>query len=553
MTLTNVFTKTTRDRWKGEAIGAVTLALLFLFAMAVYRDIDLSVYTSLPEVYRTLVSIPADADLASLSYGAIFGSYGALTMAGMALAMGSASVAGEERRGTIGLLLDNPKSRTSILISKTAAMVFLTGLGTLFLWGVGLIAPEILNVSIAGMHVGALAFHMFMIAIFFGFLAMAIGAWTGSPGVSAGVTAGVLFISFVGAGLFPIIEGYETVAKAFPWYYFNGSQPVNNGIAWGHIGVLLLGIVAFAAIGLIGFNRRDLRDQTSGVTLVDRLRANPMTEQFADRLAGSARVSHIWTKTASEHQGLLLVTAAIMFLMMGVMMGPMFALIDDALAGMLEGFPEVLLALFGGGDMTTPEGWYQLETFGMMAPISVMVATVAIGTAALAGEEDHRTMGLLLANRISRTTVVLQNVIAMVVYGFVVGVAIFAGVAIGSLLGGLGMSVGNIAATSLLVTLVGLVFGGLALALGAATGKPRVAIYGTVGVALVLYILNAFLPFNDTFAGYARWSPFYYYLSSDPLINGMNWGHGAVLTVLAAGLIALAVLVFNRRDLRQTG
>jgi len=551
--LTNVFTKTTRDRWKGEAIGAVTLALLFLFAMAVYRDIDLSVYTSLPEVYRTLVSIPADADLASLSYGAIFGSYGALTMAGMALAMGAASVAGEERKGTIGLLLDNPKSRSSILTSKTAAMVFLTGLGTLFLWGVGLIAPEILNVSIAGMHVGALAFHMFMIAIFFGFLAMAIGAWTGSPGVSAGVTAGVLFISFVGAGLFPIIEGYENVAKAFPWYYFNGSQPVNNGVDWGHIGVLLLGVVAFAAIGLIGFNRRDLRDQTSGVTLVDRLRANPMTEQFADRLAGSARVSHIWTKTASEHQGLLLVTAAIMFLMMGVMMGPMFALIDDALAGMLEGFPEVLLALFGGGDMTTPEGWYQLETFGMMAPISVMVATVAIGTAALAGEEDHRTMGLLLANRISRTKVVLQNVIAMVIYGFVVGAAIFAGVAIGSLLGGLGMSVGNIAATSLLVTLVGLVFGGLALALGAATGKPRVAIYGTVGIALVLYVLNAFLPFNDTFAGYAKWSPFYYYLTSDPLINGMNWGHGAVLTVLAAALIALAVLVFNRRDLRQTG
>jgi len=551
--LTNVFTKTTRDRWKGEAIGAVTLALLFLFAMAVYRDIDLSVYTSLPEVYRTLVSIPADADLASLSYGAIFGSYGALTMAGMALAMGAASVAGEERKGTIGLLLDNPKSRSSILTSKTAAMVFLTGLGALFLWGVGLIAPEILNVSIAGMHVGALAFHMFMIAIFFGFLAMAIGAWTGSPGVSAGVTAGVLFISFVGAGLFPIIEGYENVAKAFPWYYFNGSQPVNNGVDWGHIGVLLLGVVAFAAIGLIGFNRRDLRDQTSGVTLVDRLRANPMTEQFADRLAGSARVSHIWTKTASEHQGLLLVTAAIMFLMMGVMMGPMFALIDDALAGMLEGFPEVLLALFGGGDMTTPEGWYQLETFGMMAPISVMVATVAIGTAALAGEEDHRTMGLLLANRISRTKVVLQNVIAMVIYGFVVGAAIFAGVAIGSLLGGLGMSVGNIAATSLLVTLVGLVFGGLALALGAATGKPRVAIYGTVGIALVLYVLNAFLPFNDTFAGYAKWSPFYYYLTSDPLINGMNWGHGAVLTVLAAALIALAVLVFNRRDLRQTG
>ncbi len=551
--LTNVFTKTTRDRWKGEAIGAITLAALFLFAMAVYRDIDLSVYTSLPEVYRTMVNIPADADLASLSYGAIFGSYGALTMAGLALAMGAASLAGEERKGTMGLLLDNPKSRTSILVSKTASMVFLTAAGTLFLWGVGLVAPVMLNVNIAGTHVGALVFHMFMISIFFGFLAMAIGAWTGSPGGAAGATAGLLFVSFIGAGLFPVIEGYENVAKAFPWYYFSGSQPVSNGIDWVHIGVLFIGIAVFAVAGLIGFNHRDLRDQSTSTTLVDRLRSNAMTEKVADGLAGSARVSHIWAKTASEHQGLLFVTAAIMFLMMGVMMGPMFALIDDTLAGMLEGFPEVLLALFGGGDMSTPEGWYQLETFGMMAPISVMVATVAIAAGALAGEEERRTMGLLLANPISRTTVVLQNTIAMVLYGIVVGAAIFAGVAIGSLLGGLGMSIGNIAATSLLVTLVGVAFGALALALGAATGRLKVSVYGTVGIALVLFVLNAFLPFNDTFAGYAKWSPFYYYLTSDPLINGMNWAHGAVLTGLTVVLIAVASLLFNRRDLRQTG
>jgi ABC-2 type transport system permease protein len=551
--LTSVFTKTTRDRWKSEAVGSITLAALFVFAMAVYRDIDLSVYTSLPEVYRTLISIPENADLASLSYGAIFGSYGALTMAGLALAMGASSLAGEERKGTMGLLLDNPKSRTSVLVSKTASMVLLTALGTLFLWGVGLVAPEMLNVSIAGLHVGALTFHMFTISVFFGFLAMAIGAWTGSQGGAAGVAAGVLFLSFIGAGLFPVIEGYENVAKAFPWYYFSGSQPVNNGIDWTHIGVLFSGIVAFAVVGLIGFNRRDLKDQSASVTLVDRLRSIPMTEKVADRLAGSARVSHIWTKTASEHQGLLFITAAIMFLMMGVMMGPMFALIDDALAGMLEEFPEVLLALFGGGDMSTPEGWYQLETFGMMAPISVMVATVAIGAGALAGEEGRRTMGLLLANPVSRTTVVLQKTVAMVIYGIVVGAAIFAGVAIGSLLGQLGMSTGNIAATSLLVTLVGIAFGALALALGAATGKMKVAAYGTVGIALILFVLNAFLPHNDTLAGYAKWSPFYYYLSSDPLINGMNWGHGAVLAGLAVALIAIAALLFNRRDLRQSG
>ncbi len=551
--LTNVFVKTTRDRWMGTAIGSVTLALLFLFGMAIYRDIDLAVYTSLPEVYRTMVNIPKDADVASLAYGAIYGSYGAMTLAGLALAMGAVSIAGEERKGTIGLLLGNPKSRTSVLSSKMTSMVFLTAAGSLFLWGVGLAAPVMLDVDITGMHVGALILHMFAISLFFGFLAMAIGAWTGSPGLASGASAGVMFISFIGAGLFPVIEGWENAAKAFPWYYFNSSQPVNNGVGWGHISVLLAAVALFTVVGLVGVNRRDLKSQTAGLTLVDRLRGNPMTQKLADRLAGSARVSHIWTKAASEHQGLLFVTAVIMFFIMGVMIGPMYTLIDDLIATMTEQFPDALLALFGGGDMSTPEGWYQMETFGMMAPIAVVVATVAIGAGALAGEQERRTMGLLLANPVRRSTVVLQKVIAMVLYGVAIGATIFAGVAIGSLLGGLGMNMGNIAATSLLVTLIGLVFGALSLALGAATGRVKVAVYGTVGAALVLYILNAFLPFNDTLAGYAKWSPFYYYLSSDPLINGMHWGHGAVLAGLATGLIALAVALFERRDLRQTG
>ena len=551
--LTNVFTKTTRDRWKGMAIGVVSLAALFFFAMSVYRDIDLSVYTNLPEVFRTLMDIPKDADVGSLAYGAIFGSYGTLTIAAVTVSMGSSSIAGEERKGTIGLLLGNPKSRVSVLSSKAASLVLLLGLGSLALWGAGLGSAAILGVETGGMHVGALVFHMFAISAFFGFLAMAIGAWTGSPGMASGVTAGVMFVSFVGAGLFPIIEGWENVTKAFPWYYFNGSKPVTNGVDWGHIAVLFAGIVVFVVAALVGVTRRDLKSQAVGVTLLDRLRGNPLTHNVIDRLAGSARVSRIWVKTASEHQGLLFVTAALMFFMMGVMIGPMYGFIDEAMVGLMDNFPEVLLALFGGGDMGTPEGWYQIESFGMMAPIAVMVVTVAIGARALAGEEQHRTMGLLLANPVKRSTIIYQKTFAMALYGLAVGFSTFAGVAIGSLLGGLGMNVGNIAATSLLVTLVGLVFGAFAVALSAATGRVNVAVYGTVGVALILYVLNALLPFNDRLVGYAKVSPFYYYLTSDPLMNGMNWNHGAVLTVLTIMLIVLSVILFQRRDLRQSG
>ena len=550
--LATVLTKTVHDRWKGMAIGTATLAVLFLFGMWIYRGIDLAVYTELPEVFRSLVNIPEDADVGSLAYGAIYGSYGAWTLAALALSMGSASIAGEERNGTIGLLLGNPKSRTHVLAAKAASMLLLIGLGTLVLWAAGLIAPVLLEVEIAGLHVAALAFHMFVNAIFYGFLAMAIGGWTGKGGLASGVSAGVMIVSFIAVGLLPLIEGLESVAKAFPWYYFQGGEPLRNGIVWGHVAVSLTGIALFAVAAWAGVNRRDLKGQTVGVTLVDRLRANPITQKVVDRLAGSTRVSRIWIKTATEHQGLLIITGYVMFLIMGVIMGPMYAGIDDTLKEFGDEFPQDLLVMFGGGDMSTPEGWYQLETFGLMAPIAIMVVTVTIGARALAGEEAARTMGLLLANPIKRSAIVLEKTVTMVVYAVAVGLATFAGVALGSVLGGLGMSIGNIAAASLLATLLGLAFGALALTLSAATGRARIAIWGTIGAALALHLLNAFLPLSDSLAGFAKGSPFYYYLTNDPLNNGMNWGHGALLAVLFVGLVGLSVALFDRRDVRQT-
>lgn len=553
--LASVFAKTTRDRWKGMAIAVFSLGLLLWMVMVVYQDIDISAYTELPEVFLALMGIPEGADVASLGVGVMYSFYGAMTLAGLAVSMGSASVAGEERDGTIGLLLGNPKSRTNVLISKAASMVLLVGLGSLGLWGAAPLLAGILDVNMGAMQIGPFALHLFVNALFYGFLAMAIGAWTGKRGLASGVSAGIMALGFVAVGIFPIIEGWENVAKVFPWYYFDNGQPVINGIQWGDLAVLMGAVVVLAAFALVGVNRRDLRSHNVGVTLLDRLRGNPLTQKIVDRLAGATRVSRIWIKTASEHQGLLIVTAYIMFFLMGVLMGPLYGLMDQTLLDFTKQIPEELWAFVGaaGGDMSTAEGFYEAETFGLMAPIAVIVVTAVIGARGLAGEEQNRTMGLLLANPIKRSRVVLEKALAMVVYAIAVGVSTFLGVWLGSVLGGLGIDVGNIAATSLLATLVGLVFGTLALALSAATGRVRVAIFGTVGAALVFHLVNSFASLNDNLAGWARVSPFSYYLNTHPLENGMDWGHGAILAGLTVVLVAVSVVLFQRRDLRQTG
>jgi len=557
MMLANVFTKTIKEHWLGWLIAFFSLVVLLLMAMGVYREMDVSLYSELPDVYRSMIGISESADVASLSINALVGTYGALTIAAMTLAMGAGLIAGEERRGTLGLLLSSPKSRTYVLVSKTAAMVLLTILCVIAIWGAVVASAAVLDISIEGMDVGALSFHMLLNSLFYGFLALAISTWTGNRGAALGVSIGVMVMSFVAVGVLPLIEKAEDYAKAFPWHYFTGSKPLLNGVNWGDIGILSAGCAILAAIALIGVNRRDLKTQSVGITMIDRLRSNPLTEKLIGRLAGSARISSIWAKTASEYQVHFVITAAYMFTVQGLMMGPLYAAIPErtrtAADAAFKVMPEAMLALFGGGGLATPEAFYQIETFGMMMPIGIMVVAIAIGAGALAGEEEKRTIGLLLANPIKRSRVVRAKALTMVLFAFAVGIVTFAGVALGATLGDLGMSIGNIASACLLGTLVGLVFGSLSLALSAGTGRRKIAIWGAVGAGLAFHVFNSLTEISDVLTDWAWLTPFHYYIGNDPLNNGMDWVNAAILAAMSIILITLSVALFQRRDIRQTG
>ncbi len=552
MSTTAVVTRTVHDRWVGIVIATVSIGLLLVFGMAVYADIGTDVYQSLPEAVRSVMGIPAGADSATLAYNVMLGTMGSLTLAGLAVSIGASAIAGEEREGTLGLLLANPASRTSVLVAKIAALVALIGAGGLALWGASELAPVLLDVEVGAAHAGAVALHVTVNALFYGFLAVAIGAWTGRRSLASGVPAGLIVVSFMLAGLLPLLESTEPFVNVVPGHYFDGSQPLLNGVDWGDLAVLLVGVAVFAAVSVVGLRRRDLLARALGTSLLDHLRADPRTRRFAERLAGSTRVSSIAAKTATEHQGLLLIVAGLMFALMGLLMGPMYAAMEGGIAELAGQLPEDVLAFVGGTDMSTPEGFYRSETLGLMAPIAVILIGTVVAARAVAGEEHNATLGLLLANPISRTRVLREKTLVTVLFVVVVGLATFAGIAGGSLLGGLGMSLPNIAATAVMLVLLGLVFGGLALLLGAATGQVRTAVYGTTAVAVVTYVIDAFASLNPDLADLRLLSPFYYYRSTEPLLNGLPWGHAAVLLAAAVVLTAAAFPLFARRDLRQS-
>ena len=548
--LANVLTKATRDNLPSGVIGAFLIALFLLFSLWVYRDIDTSFYYDLPEGILELTGINPDGEGAGgIAFGAIYNMMGAFTLAGLAIGMGASSIAGEEQKGTLGFLLGNPVSRRRVLFSKAISLILVVGVMTVMLWGLGYASAAILDIPTDDLYVGSTTLALFANSLFYGFLAMAIGAFTGKRGASSGAAAALMIGGYLAASLLPL-AGLEWLAQVFPWYYFSASSPINNGIDWAHLTVLAGLTLACFVVAHVGVQRRDLREKGTNVTLIDRLRARPSTQKMMERIAGSTRVSRISVKTASEHQGLLTITAAIIFYM-GVLIPPLYNFIPADFIDIFSTFPDALVAMIGGVDMGTPAGFLTGEVFSLTAPVTIIVLTVTIGSRALAGEEEKHTMGLLLSNPVSRRQVVTEKVQTIVGFSVWFGAATLAATLIGVRLAGLDeVGIGGIASISVLLALFGMVFGALALMLSAATGRRGLTTMLTTGVALVTWFMFSFFPLSSTFEPIANLSPFRWYLGSDPLLNGMDWSGAVLLAATFVVLVAAAIPLFQRRDLR---
>ena len=64
------------------------------------------------------------------------------------------------------------------------------------------------------------------------------------------------------------------------------------------------------------------------------------------------------------------------------------------------------------------------------------------------------------------------------------------------------------------------------------------------------WLINGFAPLVGALDWLKYLSPFYYYAGHDPLTQGIDGGDLAVLGVAAIVLTALAMVAFERRDLR---
>ena len=212
---------------------------------------------------------------------------------------------------------------------------------------------------------------------------------------------------------------------------------------------------------------------------------------------------------------------------------------------------DVLARVFAGGftDLTSPEGYLNSQLFVLALPILFLIFAIAQGSGAIAGEEERGTLDLLLSNPLTRSRVALETFAAMIVAILVLALAVWLGMAIGAIAVDMDISFGRMAEATLSAALLGMAFGTLALAIGCVRGKRGLSIGVTSTFGVAAYFVNALAPMVEALEPFSKLSPFYYYISSDPLTNGLNFAHTAVLIGLVIVLLAVALITVERRDL----
>ncbi|MGO1487356.1 MAG: ABC transporter permease subunit [Arachnia sp.] len=545
-----IATRELASSWRGPAIAVVTIFATLVLGMAVYAGLDVAIFDTLPDVARSLIGVPEGAGVETLAYSYMLDTMGSLVLGAIAIAMGARIIAGEEAEGTLSMVLGAGSSRIRFAAWKGVALALLIMVSGALMWASAELAPVVLGIDKGDAMLAASLIHLTANALVHGFLAFAVGAVTGRRAVALAVAAFVMVFGWLLAGLLPLFDQTRSSAEFVPWTWFNGSQPLLNGVDSTHLALQLGSVFVFSVIAVMGFTHRDLRAVASSVTLLSRLRSLPVFHAVGDRFAITARSRGLFALLFSSRLALVSLISIGMFALMGVVMGPLYAAMADQLGQLSDSLPVELMAMMGAGDMSTVEGFFWGETMGLMAPIAVIVVGAAAASGGIAGQEKARHLSLVLATPVPRWRIVASAAGVMTAYIAIVSVATMSGIWIGSAIAGLGMDAAAIAGAGVQLFLLGCVYSSVALLVAAATGRPTAAIGASAGLAVVGHFSSAYLNLSEKTQNWAVLSPFHFYSADNPLVNGANGESVVVLAALSVALVAAAFPLFQRRDLR---
>ena len=233
----------------------------------------------------------------------------------------------------------------------------------------------------------------------------------------------------------------------------------------------------------------------------------------------------------------------------GAGIGALWIALEDVFADL--DFPAAFDSILGAAPINTPAGWVNAEMLSVVGPGFLIAAALISAGAATAGEEQQRTLGLVLSTGTSRTTFLAAKTAAVLTHVLIVAAGMFGGLLLGNLFGDLGLGVGALLVAVVWMVLFALVYAAIALTTGILTGNTRTTTAVTAGTAAVSLVLALFLPIKASLTGWAKINLWYPYSGNVAIVDGIDVGLAAVMVITTVVVSAVGFIGIRRRgDLR---
>ena len=228
----------------------------------------------------------------------------------------------------------------------------------------------------------------------------------------------------------------------------------------------------------------------------------------------------------------------------------MFPGFAEEAEGIAEAFPEWMFDFFGIDALHTIEGFLAAEIYSFFWVVLVGVYFAYLGAGTIAADVRSRKLDLTLSNPVSRESVLFQKVAALGLPLVVLNVAVPVIVYVGSVLIDEAMNPVAVAMVHLLSIPYLLVCAAIGVVISVVVDRARTARGIALGTVLALWLIDGISGLSADLEWVGAFTPSRYYDQTAILVHEeYAFGDAAILLAVFGLLIAIAAVVFTRRDI----
>lgn len=223
---------------------------------------------------------------------------------------------------------------------------------------------------------------------------------------------------------------------------------------------------------------------------------------------------------------------------------------DGTIDALVANMPEAFKGLIGNlSDLSAFDTYLASQLFDIRVPLIVGIMAIILGLGLSVADEEKGELRTLLSLPISRSKLLIQKWLAMVVILLVTLAGLLAGIyAVLPFIDGAVIEPVQLARLLGMTALLAITFGTLPFAMGLATGKRSIAMAVSVLAIIGSFILSTFGQAVDWLGDYEKISLLHYFPAVDIVKNQIDPFDSSLLTGLTVLLLIIAFVRFRSRD-----